>query len=203
MATARAHSALHFPVEQHIAFTLEGDLNPTMLGTGNHGQALVGVQFGNAIRPKEFLVAITRFRWTFRASGTRSRPQVRIGHTPPVADAGPDQIGVPAGPITLNASASYSPDGLPIKFQWIADGGPDGHALEPKQRDYQFRGGGRTILYFPLMVTDSLGGTGQARVHVTTSAAAGVGASFFIANPSHHHGGPVLDAVVEHAERDQ
>ena len=49
---------------------------------------------------------------------------MRVGHSPPVADAGPDQIGAQAGPITLNASASYSPDGLPITFRWIQEGGP-------------------------------------------------------------------------------
>jgi hypothetical protein len=174
-----------FPLNRHLAFTLEGDLNPTLLGAGNHGQALVGVQFGNAIRPKEFNatdrpvpvdVPAVRYEIINR--------QVRIGHTPPVADAGPDQIGVPSGPITLNASASYSPDGLPIKFQWIEDGGPVVTLSNPTSPITSFVAAAGQSYIFRVVVTDSLGGTGQARVRVTTTAAAPATIQFFIANPS-------------------
>jgi hypothetical protein len=174
-----------FPLNRHIAFSVEGDLNPTLLGAGNHGQALVGVQFGNAIRPKEFSasdrpvpVDVPAIRYEI------INRQVRIGHTPPVADAGPDQIGVPAGPITLNASASYSPDGLPLKFQWIEDGGPTVTLSNPNNPITSFVAAAGQAYIFRVVVTDSLGGTGQARVHVTTSAAAPATVQFFIANPS-------------------
>ncbi|HLW77295.1 MAG TPA: OmpA family protein, partial [Bryobacteraceae bacterium] len=91
-----------FPLNTHVAFTLEGGLNETLLGAGNYGRAEVGVQFGNMIRPKEFAemtrpvpVDVPRIRYEI------INKQVRVGHSPPVADAGPDQIGAPAGPITL------------------------------------------------------------------------------------------------------
>ena len=43
-----------FPLNNHLAFTVEGGVNETLLGAGNSGRAVVGVQFGNLMRPKEF-----------------------------------------------------------------------------------------------------------------------------------------------------
>ena len=177
-----------FPLNNKIAFSVEGDLNPTILGPSNDGRAVVGVIFGNSLRPKEFLaqdrpipVDVPRVRYELITK------TVRIGHTAPVADAGPDQIGVPAGPITLNASASYSPDGLPIAFHWIEDGGPAVSLTSPNSCDYLIPSDTGTILRLPR------GGHRQlwswprhgARVRVTTSASSTVGIDFFfIANPS-------------------
>ncbi len=139
-----------FPLNNRLAFTVEGDLNPTLLGAGNDGRAVVGVIFGNALRPKEFLasdrpvpVDVPRVRYE---EITR---QVRVGHTAPVADAGPDQIGVPAGPITLNASASYSPDGLPITFHWIEDGGPAVTLSSPNSAITIVPGDGGPVIHIP------------------------------------------------------
>jgi outer membrane murein-binding lipoprotein Lpp len=174
-----------FPVNAHFAVTVEGGLNETLLGRGNNGRAVAGVQFGNALRPKEYLgtsapvpVDVPRVRYEI------INKQVRIGHTPPVADAGPDQIGVPAGPITLNASTSYSPDGLPITFQWIEDGGPAVTLSNPTSAITSFPAAAGQSYIFRVVVKDSLGGTGQARVRVTTNAAAQVAINFFNANPS-------------------
>ena len=38
---------LIFPVSNKIAFTLEGGMNETLLGPGNNGRVVAGVQFGN------------------------------------------------------------------------------------------------------------------------------------------------------------
>ena len=46
---------LIFPVNNKIAFTLEGGVNETLLGPGNNGRVVAGVQFGNLMRPKEYL----------------------------------------------------------------------------------------------------------------------------------------------------
>ncbi len=174
-----------FPLNTHFAFTLEGGLNETLLGAGNYGRAEVGVQFGNMIRPKEFAemtkpvpVDVPRIRYEI------INRQVRVGHTPPVADAGPDQIGVPAGPITLNGSASYSPDGLPITFQWVQQAGPTVTLSNPTGAITTFAATAGQTYVFQLTVTDSLGGKGTARVRVTTNAAPQVNILFFIANPS-------------------
>jgi len=176
---------LIFPLNQKIAFTLEAGLNPTIVGPKNDERATVGVQFGNSMRPKEFLaserpipVDVPRVRYEVL---TRN---VRTGHTAPVADAGPDQIGVPAGPITLNGSGSYSPDGLPITFQWVEQAGPAVTLSSPNSAMTSFPATAGQSYIFQLTVTDSLGGKGTARVRVTTNANASVSILFFNANPT-------------------
>ena len=59
---------LIFPVSNKIAFTLEGGLNETLLGPGNNGRVVAGVQFGNHA-PADGLSGIQsiRFRCRFRA----------------------------------------------------------------------------------------------------------------------------------------
>jgi hypothetical protein len=174
-----------FPLNTHLAFTLEGGLNETLLGSGNSGRVVAGVQFGNSIKPKEFAAAtvpipvdVPRIRYEI------IQRQVRTGHTLPIADAGPNQIGVPAGPITLNASASYSPDGLALKFQWFEDGGPAVSLSNPTSAMTSFAATAGQSYIFRVVVTDSLGGSSQARVTITTVNAAAVSIGFFIANPN-------------------
>src|SRR6185369_16359232 len=48
---------LIFPLNSKIALTAEGGVNETMVARGNDGRAVFGVQFGNMIRPKEYLGA--------------------------------------------------------------------------------------------------------------------------------------------------
>ena len=93
-------------------------------------------------------------------------------------------IGVPAGPITLNGSGSYSPDGLPITFQWTQQGGPTVTLSNSTGAMTSFPAAAGQAYNFQLVVTDSLGGKGTARVYVTTSAASQVNILFFNANPT-------------------
>ena len=175
---------LVFPVSTHLAFTEEGGMNETFLGQNNNGRAVVGLELGNFLRPKEFKasgqpvpVDVPRVRYEVL---TRN---ILKGHTPPVADAGPNQIGVSAGTINLDGSNSYSPDGLPITFQWVQDGGPGVSLSAPTSARTSFNAVADNSYVFRLIVKDSLGGTGQARVRVTTKSAAKVQILFFNANP--------------------
>ncbi len=161
-----------FPLNTKIAVTVEGGINETLVGPSNNGRAVVGLQFGNAIRPKEMLDATTpvpvdvpRIRYDIL---TRT---VRVGHTPPVADAGPNQIGIPAGTVTLNGSGSYSPDGLPLTYQWTQQAGPSVALSNPTGVTTTFSAAAGQAYTFSLMVKDSLGGQAMARVNITTVAA--------------------------------
>ncbi len=92
--------------------------------SGNTGRAVVGMQFGNVIRPKEMQAAdhpipvdVPRVRYDVL---TR---RIRTGNNAPVADAGPNQIGVSGGNITLDGSGSYDPDGDAITYLWVQTAG--------------------------------------------------------------------------------
>src|SRR5581483_8685345 len=112
-----------FPIASRLALTAEGGINETMMpgpGTGQNARAVFGIQWGNLLRPKEFLeskypvpMQVPRIRYEVVTRNIMS------GSSPPIADAGPDQIGVPAGTITLNGSNSHDPNGLPITFHWV------------------------------------------------------------------------------------
>jgi len=175
---------LIFPLNSKIAFTAEGGVNETMLSRGNDGRAAFGVQFGNMIRPKEYLAAdhalpmeVPRVRYEVV---TR---RLRVGNSPPVADAGPDQTNVAAGTVQLDGSASYDPDGDPITFQWIQEGGAQVTLSSPTTARTTFTAAAGQNYTFRLVVKDDHGGQGQARVRISTSAANRAQILFFTADP--------------------
>jgi len=181
---AGATIRLVFPLNHKIAVTVEGDINETLLSKSNTGAALIGLRFGDAFRPKEMQgldhpvpVEVPRIRYE------EVLRVVRTGDIPPVANAGPDQIGVPAGTITLNGSASYSPEGNPITFSWVEDSGPPVALTAPTSAITTFQAAPGQTYSFLLTVRDNYGGQGQARVRVTTNAVAQVAINYFIANP--------------------
>lgn len=114
-----------FPINSKVAFTVEGGMNETLLEAHNSGRAVVGVELGNMLRPKELLAAdhpvpsdVPRLRYEIVTK------QYRNGCDAPIADAGGNQISVPAGLITLNGAGSYSPDGDPLTYSWLETTGP-------------------------------------------------------------------------------
>ena len=175
---------LIFPLNSKIALTAEGGVNETMLTNGNTGRAVFGVQFGNMIRPKEYLAAehaipmeVPRVRYEVV---TR---RLRIGNDPPIADAGPDQSNVPAGTVSLDGSASYDPDSDPITFQWIQEGGPQITLTSPTTSRPTFNAAAGQSYTFRLVVKDDHGGQAQARVRISTRAADRSQILFFTADP--------------------
>ena len=110
--------------------------------------------------------------------------QVRVGHTPPVADAGPDQINVPAGTITLDASGSYSPEGLPLTYAWQQIGGPSVALSGANAVKATFSAAAAQTYQFRVTVTDSLGASATARTTVTTKVGTGPTIVSFTATPT-------------------
>ena len=175
---------LIFPLNSKIALTAEGGVNETMIAAGNTGRAAFGVQFGNMIRPKEYLGAdhalpmeVPRVRYEVV---TR---RVRTGNDPPVANAGPDLTGVAAGTVQLDGSASYDPDGDPITFQWIQEAGTQVTLTNSTTSKPTFNAAAGQTYSFRLVVKDDHGGQGQARVRISTSAAERAQILFFNADP--------------------
>jgi len=173
------------PITNRLAFTTEASLNESLVGTNNNGRVAFGLQLGNWVRPKDFLTAkhavpvdIPRIRYEVLVR------EVRTGHTPPVADAGPDQIGVPAGSITLDASASYSPEGLALSFQWTQIDGSTVVLSSANTSKATFTAAEGQTCQFRVAVTDSLGGQAAARTTVTAKSVPSVQILNFSVNPA-------------------
>jgi hypothetical protein len=176
---------LIFPLNDKIAITVEGGVNETAQVVGGSGRAVVGMQFGNVIRPKEMQAAdhpvpvdIPRVRYDVL---TR---RVRTGNSPPVADAGPNQIGVPAGTITLDGSGSYDPDGDPITYQWIQEAGPQVTLSAPTAAKTTYTATSGQSYSFKLTVKDNFGAQSSARTMVQTKANDPVQIVFFTGTPT-------------------
>ena len=93
----------------------------------------------------------------------------RIGNSPPVANAGPDQIGVAAGTVTLDGSASYDPDNDAITYQWTQIGGTGVTLATPTAAKTTFTAAAGQTYIFKLTVTDSGGLSSSATTRVTST----------------------------------
>ncbi len=173
-----------FPVGNRVAFTVEGGMNETLVAASNWGRAVVGVQFGNFLRPKEMQavdhpvpVDVPRVRYEVV---TR---RVRNGVAPPIADAGPDQIGIQAGTVTLNGSGSSDPNGEKLTYSWMQESGNPAAISGANQAVATFAAVAGQSYTFRLTVRNESGLTASARTRVTTTTADRVQILFFISNP--------------------
>src|SRR5436190_4881452 len=170
------------PISSELAFTAEAGLNETLVGNNNYGRIMFGLQWGNFIRPKDYQntknpvpMDIPRIRYNIL---TR-----RVGATPPVADAGPDQIGVRPGTITLNGSGSYDPLGLALTYRWGSTGGPAVTINNPTSAIATFTAAEGQTYVFRLTVTNTDNLSSTARTTVSTITIPNVNINRFDANP--------------------
>jgi hypothetical protein len=191
------------PFHPNFAFTIEADFNETMLGPNNTGRIVVGLRFGNWVRPKEFGSA----RHAVPAEVPRVKYEVltrvvRVGNSVPVADAGPDQIGAAAGTITLDGSGSFDPEGDPLTYEWRQVSGPSVTVSNPNAANATFPAEAGHSYSFRLTVRDPEGAQDTDTVTVTTQAAAQVRIVRFAANPTSITAGQTttLSWEVENAE---
>ncbi len=156
------------PLSKELAFTVAAGLNPTMLTASNTGEVTVGLEFGNFMRPKEY----TTFTHPVPMDVPRIRYELltkQVGHSAPVADAGPSQIGVAPGTITLNGGGSYSPDHDPLQYSWTQVSGPNVPLSGANTAVATFTAAGSTSYGFRLTVTDQVSGLfATATTSVTT-----------------------------------
>lgn len=169
------------PLSRQVAVTLEADLNETLVGRNNDASFVMGLQFGNWVRPKEYgdtkapvPVDVPRIRYQLL---TR-----RVGHSAPVADAGPNQV-VPAGTVTLNGSSSYSPDGDPLTYQWLQTGGPSVAISGANTATATFQGAAGQNYSFRLTVKVPSGLQSSATTSVRVQQAAHITILQFSASP--------------------
>jgi hypothetical protein len=171
------------PFTEHFAFTVEGALNESLLATSNTGRIAFGFQVGNYIHPKDYgktkspvPMDVPRVRYELL---TR-----RVGDTPPVANAGPNQNNAAAGTITLDGSASYDPDGDPITFAWSQVSGPAVTLATPTAAKTTFTAAAGQTYVFKLTVTDSFGLSNSATTKVSTGSTSSAAIVRFDATPN-------------------
>ena len=171
------------PVSKLVAVTIEAGLNESLVEAKNSGQVVFGLQFGNWMRPKEYgdtkspvPVDVPRVRYQML---TR-----QVGHSAPVADAGPNQIGIPAGTVTLNGSGSYAPDGDPLTYQWIQVNGPTVSISNSTAAIATFTATGGQSYGFRLTVKSPFGLQSSANTTVTTRQAVTISVLEFSAVPT-------------------
>lgn len=157
------------PLNRRVAVTIEGGVNETLVSNSNYGRLAVGLLFGSWLRPKDYAAAdgpvpvdIPRVRYELV---TR---EVRTGNTPPVADAGGDRLGAPAGQFVLDGSASYDPDGDTLTFFWEQISGPTVALSGVNTSSATFTAEADQTYVFRLTVRDPDGATGVARATIST-----------------------------------
>jgi len=155
---------------------------------------------GNFPRSKEFFdvkhpvpMDIPRVRYEF---GTR-----RVGSSPPIADAGPDQIGVTAGTITLNGSGSYDPLGLALTYQWQQIAGPSVGLSNATGVTTTFAAAAGQTYAFRLTVRNTDGLQASDSVTVSATSPSQTRITQFTANPAAIQSGQssTLTWVIENA----
>jgi len=160
------------PINEHVAFTLSGAYNESLISPHGSGQIAVGLEVGNFIHPSDYTKVTTpvpmdvpRIRYEF---GTR-----RVGSSPPIADAGPNQLGIPAGTVTLNGCGSFDPLGLALTYQWIQLSGPTVSLASATTCSTTFTAAAGQTYAFRLTVrnTDNLQASATTTVSTATPAA--------------------------------
>jgi hypothetical protein len=181
--TAGGEIRLVQPITPHVAFTVEGDFNQALVATSTTGALAFGVQVGNYIKPREYAAIKTpvpmdvpRIRYEL---GTR-----RVGTAAPIADAGPNQINIPAQVVTLDGSGSYDPLGETLTYQWQQINGPTVPITNPTSAKASFTASAGNSYGFRLTVTNTDGLKGTASTMVSTQAAVQTAITQFIANPA-------------------
>ncbi|HTS27299.1 MAG TPA: OmpA family protein [Bryobacteraceae bacterium] len=178
-----ANLTLVQPVSEHIAVTVGGAYNESLVAAAGSGEVKFGLQVGNFIKPSDYAkitspipMDVPRIRYEI---GTR-----RVGASPPVADAGPNQLGVPAGTITLNGSGSSDPLGETLTYQWTQIAGPSVAINNSTSAIATFTAAQGTTYSFRLTVRNTDNLSASATTTVSTSSPLTPTITLFSATPA-------------------
>ncbi len=187
--------------EQGTGFHGPRGPEPYLADCKNTGELTFGLEFGNFMRPKEY----TTFTHPVPMDVPRIRYELltrQVGHSAPVADAGPPQIGVPPGTITLNGTGSYSPDHDALSYSWTQVNGPSVPSTGANTATATFTAAGSTSYGFRLTVTDQVTGLTAHRPALQSLRRERSAWSRFTANPSQIASGQSSTLSWNVAERD-
>jgi len=163
-----ANLTLVQPITEHVAFTVGGAYNESLVSAPGSGELKVGLEVGNYIHASDYAKVTTpvpmdvpRIRYEI---GTR-----RVGASPPIADAGPNQ-NVQPGTVTLNGSGSSDPLGEALTYQWVQIAGPTVTITNATSAIATFTGAAGQAYSFRLTVknTDNLSASATTSVNVAS-----------------------------------
>jgi len=171
------------PINEHVAFTAEAGLNETLVNAANSGRLVVGLEVGTYIHPKDYT--------TIKSPVPMDVPRVRyniltrrVGSSPPIANAGPNQIGVAPGTATLDGSGSFDPQGLALTYSWTQIGGAPVSLSGASAVKATFTGVAGQTYIFKLTVTNTDGLSAAATTSVSFGGANASQIVRFDANPA-------------------
>jgi hypothetical protein len=161
------------PLNDRVALTLEAGLNETLMSDKNAGRFVVGLQFGRWLSPDRYEdvkekspvpVDVPRIRYELL------KRRIRKGNDAPVADAGPDRIGIEAGTIVLDGSASFDLDDdfKDLMFRWAQIGEETVEINNADQPRASFTAEAGRVYHFRLTVTDPQEAKGTDTVTIST-----------------------------------
>jgi hypothetical protein len=178
-----ANLTLVQPITEHVAFTVGGAYNESLVSAAGSGELKVGLQVGNFIKASEYgklktpvPMDIPRIRYEI---GTR-----RVGASPPVADAGPNRVNVPPGTITLNGSGSSDPLGATLTFSWAQIDGPSVAINNATAAIATFTAAAGQSYSFRLTVRNTDGLSASASTSVSAASPAQIQITQFSATPA-------------------
>jgi hypothetical protein len=172
------------PIINHLAFTASIGYNETYIAqNANITDVRFGLLFGGLLNPKEFgkidhpvPMDVPQVRYEL---ATR-----RVGSSPPVADAGPNQLNITPAIVTLNGSGSYDPLGETLTYSWTQISGPSVVLSSPTAAVTTFPALAGQTYSFRLTVKNTDGLQSSANTTVSVSAPTPVTIQLFQATPS-------------------
>ncbi len=152
-----------------MAFTAEADYNQTLIDSHDSGQLTFGLEVGNYIHAKDYTKITIAGADGCAANPLPTRYPAR-GRSQPVADAGPNQLGIAPGTVTLNGSGSYDPAGEALTYQWTQIAGPNVSLSNPTGVTTTFTAAAGQTYSFRLTVknTDNVQATSSTTVSTTS-----------------------------------
>lgn len=163
---------LDFEVADNWVAYLDAQMNESALSNEDDiMRYMIGVRLGSINKAKHNAhreiapVEIPRIKYEVLSRLKRK------GNTAPVADAGSSRNNVPAGPVTLDGSGSYDPEGDTLSYRWTQTNGPAVELADDQAAVTTFDGVAGETYTFQLTVTDSYGDASADTIQISMEAA--------------------------------